>query len=87
MSSNTYKAGAIGVLLFAGIYPLFLHDLLFVSLGIRRVIQPIEDFPYLCRRIRHERLEGCEHMWLDNDARTLYAACSSSASRSQWNPS
>ena len=87
MSSNTYKAAAIGVLLFAGVWPLYLRDFIFVSLGIRRVIQPIEDFPYSCRRIRHERLEGCEHMWIDNEARVLYAACGSSAARVQWNPS
>ena len=68
-------------------YQWYFKDLLWVSLGLRRKMQVIEDFPYSCRRIRHELLEGCEDIWLDNEARTLYAACSSTLSRTQWSPS
>ena len=76
----------VGVVLVALFYQWYLKDILFVSAGLGRVMQPIEDFPYNCRRIRHERLEGCEDLWLDDEARVLYAACTSSAARPQWNP-
>ena len=66
-------------------YQRYLKDLLFVSFGFGRTLQSIDDFPYTCRRLRHERLEGCEDLWLDDEARVLYAACSGSLARSQWN--
>lgn len=51
-----------------------------------RVLQPIEDFPYNCRRVNHERLEACEDLWLDDQERVLYLACAGTKSRIQWNP-
>lgn len=63
-----------------------LRDALFLTVGVGRVIQPIKDFPYDCRRITHEQLEGCEDLWLDEKERVLYGACSGSKARSQWNP-
>lgn len=73
-------------LLIAVLYQLYLKELVFDIVGIGRVLQPIEDFPYSCRRIQHEYLEGCEVMWLDDEARVLYLACSGSLSRCHWNP-
>lgn len=64
----------------------YLKDVLLLTVGVGRVIQPIEDFPYSCRRINHERLEGCEDLWLDDKERVLYAACSGSVARALWNP-
>lgn len=79
---------AIGAILLAALYQLFLKELLFTSLGLGRSIQPLSAFPhYSCRRIHHDLLEACEDMWLDDDGRRLYAACTSSAGRREWNPS
>lgn len=74
------------VVLLASLYQLILKDLIFITLGYNRVRQPIEDFPYTCRRIYHEKLEACEDMWLDDEKRVLYAACAGSRSRIAWNP-
>lgn len=68
-------------------YELLLRNLLFTFIGIGRVVQPVEDFEYECRRIRHPLLESCEDLWLDQVGRTLYAACSDMKSRSEWVPS
>ncbi|KAF2789233.1 calcium-dependent phosphotriesterase [Melanomma pulvis-pyrius CBS 109.77] len=73
------------VLLSAAFYQLFLKDVLFVTLGIGRLVQPIENFPYSCRRIEHERLAACEDIWLDDEARVLYAACTGIGHRMAWN--
>lgn len=78
------KAG-LAVVLCGVFYQWYLRNLLFVSLGIYRSLQSIDDFPYTCRRLNHERLEGCEDLWLDDSERVLYAACSGSIARSQWN--
>jgi hypothetical protein len=75
----------LAVVLCAFFYQWYLKDLLFVTMGIGRTLQSIDDFPYTCRRLRHERLEGCEDLWLDDEGRVLYAACSGSVARSQWN--
>ena len=86
MKSKSIFLSGLGTILFAIFYQWYLRDLLFVSLGLSRSVQLLSDFPYTCQRIRHERLEGCEDMWLDEEDRTLYAACSSSLSRSKWTP-
>jgi hypothetical protein len=69
----------------ASLYQLYLKDLFAVTLGIGRVIQSIDEFPYTCRRVEHPRLEACEDIWLDDEARTLYAACAGTESRLAWN--
>jgi len=75
------------VVLFLGVlYQSWLKEVLFEVIGVGRVIQPIEDFPYNCRRISHERLEACEDLWLDEQDRVLYLACAGTQSRIQWNP-
>lgn len=78
---------ALGALLLAALYQLLLKDLLFTSLGLGRAMQPLSAFPYACRRIHHAALEACEDMWLDDEGRALYAACTSAAGRAEWNPS
>ena len=67
-------------------YQFLLKDLLFTSLGIGRTIQDVSEFSYTCRRIVHPQLEGCEDMWLDDEKRLLYAACSPAHGRVNWTP-
>jgi arylesterase/paraoxonase len=55
--------------------------------GFWRDVQPINDFPYTCRKIEHPQLEGCEDLWIDEKGRELYLACSDTISRTQWCPS
>lgn len=87
MSSGLRSFGiTVAVVLFGVLYMLWLEEVLFDVIGVTRVIQPIEDFPYNCRRINHERLEACEDLWLDNQERVLYLACAGTQSRIQWNP-
>jgi hypothetical protein len=75
------------VVLFLGVlYQSWLKEVLFEVIGVGRVLQPIEDFPYTCRRVKHERLEACEDLWLDEQDRVLYLACAGTESRIQWNP-
>lgn len=85
-----YRAISVGVIAISLslTYTFFLKDILFVSLGIGRVIQPIEDFPYNCRKIygRDGLLQSCEDLWLDETSRTLYAACTDLKSRHEWSP-
>lgn len=69
----------------ASFYQFYLRDFIQTSVGIGRVIQPIEDFPFSCRRIEHPQLEACEDLWLDNEARVLYAACAGTEGRLHWN--
>lgn len=77
---------ALIVLVISVLFRGFLSRILFVTFGIGRVVQPIEDFPWDCTRIHHPLLESCEHMWLDHDGRKLYGACGNVASRLKWCP-
>ncbi|GKZ97868.1 hypothetical protein AnigIFM59636_001686 [Aspergillus niger] len=74
------------VLATAVIYKTYIHNFIFLTLGIGREIQPIEDFQWTCQRVRHSLLEGCEDLWLDEQNRKLYAACNSLESRKGWSP-
>jgi hypothetical protein len=71
-----------GAVLWQGV----MRDVVFITLGVGRTTQKIEDFPYNCKRIRSPLLESCEDMWLDEDGRNLYAACSTIANRGGWGP-
>lgn len=71
-------------LIFGIIYQVVLKDI--IVLFPWHTIQPISDFPYTCRRISHPLLQSCEHIWLDDETRTLYAACGHNESRRGWNP-
>jgi hypothetical protein len=70
----------------AVLYQWWLKPLLFETLGIRRVVEPIENFSYKCRRLQQKQLEACGDMWLDEHGRVLYAACTGVDARNQWNP-
>lgn len=86
MVSTTIKGVAGAVVLFAVLYQGYMRDVVSVSFGIGRDVRPIGEFPFNCHQLRHHRLEACEDMWLDEQARILYAACGSSASRMNWTP-
>lgn len=74
------------ILCLAVLWQLFLRDTIFITFGVGRKHQKIEEFPYQCRRLEHPLLESCEDMVLDEEGRTLFAACSSIASRRGWSP-
>ncbi|KAH7310629.1 hypothetical protein B0I35DRAFT_470483 [Stachybotrys elegans] len=74
------------VVLVAVLYRLNFHSTVIVLLGLGRVIEPIESFPYDCQRVAHPLLEACEDLWLDEKGRKLYAACASIPSRLEWFP-
>ena len=74
------------VVLSASLYQFWLKEALAVSFGLGRVLQPIEAFPYSCRRLTHDKLQACEDLWLDDEARVLYAACTGAQYRLAWVP-
>ena len=86
MASQLALITGLVVVFTAVLYQFFLHDLVFTNLGFGRSLQPLSDFPYTCRRIRHPKLEACEDLWIDDKSRTLYAACSRTADRLKWQP-
>ena len=69
----------------ASFYQLYVKDLLTITFGVGRVMQSIDEFPYDCRRLVHPSLEACEDIWLDDEGRTLYAACAGTQGRMAWN--
>jgi hypothetical protein len=82
---STWQKFGLAVALCATLYQWYIKDFLFVTIGLGRTLQTLGEFPFNCRRLHHENLEGCEDLWLDDEARVLYAACSGSIARSQWN--
>ncbi|KAK3704344.1 hypothetical protein LTR37_013897 [Vermiconidia calcicola] len=74
------------VLVGAVLWPIFLRDIIIITNGLGRTVQPISDFPYQCRRISGPGLQACEDMWLSERTRQLFLACSDSASRKHWLP-
>lgn len=58
------------VVVFSAVFwQVLLRDVLYITLGIGRMIQTLDEFPYTCRKIEDERLTGCEDLWLDDEAR------------------
>jgi hypothetical protein len=86
MGKKTFVFLSSAILWGAVFWQGFLSDFLFITLGVGRTLQKIEDFPYTCKRIRSPLLESCEDMWLDEEDRKLYAACSTIANRGGWGP-
>ncbi|KAK4507922.1 hypothetical protein PRZ48_001657 [Zasmidium cellare] len=86
MVSAALKYGTIVAVVVAVFYQLFLKTLIFVGMGVGRHVQPISDFPYQCRKIQDERLQACEDMWLSEETRQLFFACSDPFARQQWMP-
>jgi hypothetical protein len=80
------KVGFSAVVVLAVLFQVFLKDSVWMLLGIGRVMQPLSDFPYTCRRIVDPRLEACEDMWLSQSTRQMFLACSDSMSRQSWMP-
>ena len=70
----------------AVLYQTVLKDALFITYGLGRQLQPLSDFPYQCRRIRDPIIQACEDMWLSENSRQLFLACSDPSSRKQWMP-
>jgi hypothetical protein len=68
----------------ASLYQFFLKDFLAVTVGLGRVVQTIDEFPFECRRLVHERLEACEDLWIDEEKRVLYAACTGTEGKLAW---
>ncbi|KLU83157.1 hypothetical protein MAPG_02222 [Magnaporthiopsis poae ATCC 64411] len=79
---------AIGVVLVAIIAAIFpILQLGWKTIAYGRVLQPVSDFPYTCRRIENQpRLKACEDMWLSEATRQLFLACGDPAARSHWSP-
>ncbi len=86
MGKKTIIFGASAVLWLAVLYQWVLKDILFITLGVGRTHQTLEEFPFNCRRMHSPLLESCEDMVLDAEGRTLFAACSSISSRRGWSP-
>jgi len=80
-----YIKSAVFVAFSAAFYQFWLKHSLFTVLGVGRAVEPIENFPFSCRRLVHKQLEACEDLWLDEEGRVLYAACAGSIARGQWN--
>ncbi|KIW46730.1 uncharacterized protein PV06_02376 [Exophiala oligosperma] len=71
----------------AVVYQFLLKDILFRTVGLGRTVLPVSSFPYKCHRIHGDpNIQACEDMWLDENSRTLYLACSDSAARRDWMP-
>jgi hypothetical protein len=80
------QSSALAAAILAAIYQFFLKDFFLITFGIGRVVEPLENFPYKCKNLRHGQLEGCGDMWLDERTRVLYAACAGVQGRREWNP-
>lgn len=78
-------AGVVLVAIVAAIFPTL--QLLWKAVGYGRVLQPVSDFPYKCRRIDQQpRLKACEDMWLSEATRQLFLACGDPMARPHWQP-
>lgn len=80
------QKSAILVAALAAVYQFWFKGFVFDVLGVGRTVQRLEEFPWSCRRIKHSQFEGCEDLYLDENDRVLYAACSGSITRGSWNP-
>ena len=67
------------------IYPMVFQSLFFMSLDLVETCNLLTTFPTIAAGLVHKQLEGCEDIWLDDEARVLYAACSGTVARTQWN--
>lgn len=86
MAGLLLKTGLSATLLLAILFQIFLKDPVWLGFGIGRVLQPLSDFPYTCRRIVDSRMQACEDMWLSESTRQLFLACSDPESRPHWMP-
>ncbi|KAJ1337370.1 arylesterase [Microdochium nivale] len=82
------KLVGFGILaaIIAAVYQIELPRVITLLVGIGLTIEPLDNFPYRCRRIEHPRLQACEDMWLSESTRQLFLACSESLTRQHWLP-
>ncbi|RSM19081.1 hypothetical protein CDV31_002002 [Fusarium ambrosium] len=85
MAGFLFKGGLVAVVL-AVIFQVTLKEAIWLAFGIGRMMQPISDFPYTCRKIVDPRMEACEDMWLSESTRQLFLACSDPLTRDLWMP-
>ncbi|KPI37197.1 uncharacterized protein AB675_1591 [Cyphellophora attinorum] len=74
------------VLNLAILWQFLLKNIVFNSFGYGRVLQPLSDFPYTCRRVTDHNIAACEDAWIDDKSRQLFLACSNALGRKAWNP-
>jgi len=86
MANAWTKFGVPLAVLIAVFWQLVARDIVIATAGVGRVVQNIDDFPYTCRRIQDGILQSCEDMWLDEQSRTLFLACSTTSLRKEWMP-
>ncbi|KAF4999906.1 hypothetical protein FGRMN_2144 [Fusarium graminum] len=87
MVSLITKIGFSAVAVIAVLFQVFLKEPVWLFLGVGRVIQPLADFPYICRKIFDPRMEACEDMWLSQSTRQMFLTCSDPLTRKHWMPS
>lgn len=81
------KLGLPAAVLLAVAFQVLLKDAVWLLLGIGKNVQSLDEFPYECRRIDNDpRLHACEDMWLSEETRVLYLACSDPVGRTRWLP-
>lgn len=81
------KLGLPAAVLLAVAFQILLKDAVWLLLGVGKHIQAVDEFPYECRRIDNDpRLQACEDMWLSEETRVLYLACSDPVARTRWLP-
>ena len=71
---------------FGILYQLILSNLIFVTFGLGRKHQRIEEFPFRCRRVESPLLESCEDLVIDEAGGMLYAACRNVEQSMGWSP-
>ncbi|PTD06831.1 hypothetical protein FCULG_00006500, partial [Fusarium culmorum] len=80
------KIGLSVVVVLSVLFQVYLKEAVWLGLGIGKVMQPISDFPYTCRKIVDPRMEACEDMWLSHSTRQLFLVCSDPIARDAWFP-
>jgi hypothetical protein len=80
------KIGLSAIVVLAVLFQIYLKEAVWLGFGIGKVLQPISDFPYTCRKIVDPRVEACEDMWLSQSTRQLFLACSDPITRNEWFP-
>lgn len=84
---GTFSKLSIALVAVSGVlFQVFLKDHFVKLFAIGKTIQPISDFPYTCRRIDRPRMQACEDLWLSEQTRQLFLACSDPLGRKAWLP-
>jgi hypothetical protein len=70
----------------AVLWQVLLKDVIFMTFSYGKILEPLSNYPYNCKRLYSSLLESCEDIKLDEEGRHLYAACSSQKNRLAWSP-